>query len=160
AGCAYADLERLVQREGIEGALSDLFRHGVYLTIEEFKGRRQVVRGSVTFVIDPASLRNPRRSTGMLDRSGGSRGTGTLVPIDLAFLRDRAVNARLFLDARRGRLGSSASGRFPGPRSRRSSTTLGREPWLCAGSRRSIPPPRGCIRATGGASARCARPAP
>src|SRR5262245_20919590 len=32
AGCDYADLERLVSKEGLEGALETLLRHGVYLT--------------------------------------------------------------------------------------------------------------------------------
>ncbi len=100
AGCTYGDLARLVQQEGVEGALSHLFRHGVYLTIDEFKGRRPVVRGSATFAVDPVRLRNPSFSAGVLDRSSGSRGAGTVVPMNLAFLRDRAVNTRVFLDAR------------------------------------------------------------
>ena len=46
ASCEYGDLERLVSQEGVEGALRILFRHGVYLTVDEFKGRRPAVRGS------------------------------------------------------------------------------------------------------------------
>jgi len=46
AGCEYGDLERLVSQDGVEGALLTLFRHGVYLTVDEFKGRRPAVRGS------------------------------------------------------------------------------------------------------------------
>src|SRR5262245_32935568 len=99
AGCAYEDVERLVQEDG-EGALRGLFRRGVYLTLDEFKGRRPVVRGSVLFTVDPVRLRNPRVAIGGLDRSGGSRGASTVVPINLAFLRDRAANTRAFLNAR------------------------------------------------------------
>jgi hypothetical protein len=37
-GCELEDLNRLVEREGLEGALGELRRQGVYGTIEEFKG--------------------------------------------------------------------------------------------------------------------------
>ena len=37
AGCEAGDLERLVSREGVEGALTALCGRGVYLTVEEFK---------------------------------------------------------------------------------------------------------------------------
>lgn len=58
AGCEYGDLESLVNRDGVEGALQTLFRHGVYLTLDEFKGRRPVVRGSATIMLDPTQFRN------------------------------------------------------------------------------------------------------
>ena len=45
AGCERGDLERLVDRDGVEGALRELYRAGVYLTVDEFKGRRPIVRG-------------------------------------------------------------------------------------------------------------------
>ncbi|MCI0632971.1 MAG: hypothetical protein L0206_03505, partial [Actinobacteria bacterium] len=44
-GCESGDVERLVSQGGVEGALEILVRHGVYLTIDELKGRRPVVRG-------------------------------------------------------------------------------------------------------------------
>ena len=60
AGCEYGDLERLVTKDGVEEALRTLHRHGVYLTVDEFKGRRPVVRGNTTIAVDPRRLRNPR----------------------------------------------------------------------------------------------------
>ena len=44
AGCERGDLEQLVRAEGVEGALHVLFRQGVYLTVDEFKGRRAARR--------------------------------------------------------------------------------------------------------------------
>jgi len=102
AGCEYGDLERLVHQEGIEGALRHLYREGVYLTVEEFKGRRPVVRGSSTIALSPGDLRNPDMRVDLLGQSSGSRNPRTTVPMDLAFIRDRAVNAYLTLDARNG----------------------------------------------------------
>ena len=39
AGCEFGDLERLVARQGLEEALGRLCAHGVYLTVDELKGR-------------------------------------------------------------------------------------------------------------------------
>ena len=102
AGCEYGDLERLVGREGVEGALRLLYRHGVYLTVDEFKGRRPTIRGNARIAVSPSRLRNPRLTVHVPARTSGSRGARTPVPIDLAFVRDRAVNTCLVLDARGG----------------------------------------------------------
>src|SRR5215470_7122487 len=35
AGCEYGDLERMVRADGVEGALTSLYRAGVYATADE-----------------------------------------------------------------------------------------------------------------------------
>jgi hypothetical protein len=102
AGCEYGDLERLVQEQGVEDALRDLFRAGIYLTVDEFKGRRPVIRGTNEMAVDPARLRNPLPSPHIRSASSGSRGSATSVKLDLASVRDRAVNMSLALEARGG----------------------------------------------------------
>jgi hypothetical protein len=114
AGCEFGDLKRLVAEEGVEGALTHLHRAGVYLTVEEYKGRRPTVRGSVTLEVNPARLRNPGAAVHLPTRSGGSRGVGTLVPVDLRFVADRAVNLGIFLAARGGLGWQHANWRVPG----------------------------------------------
>jgi hypothetical protein len=102
AGCQYGDVERLVSHEGVEGALETLYGSGVYLTVEELKGRRAVVRGSAEFVVDPGSLCNPRSNVHLTAQTSGSRGGRTPVPVDLAIVRQWAVNKCLVLEARDG----------------------------------------------------------
>jgi hypothetical protein len=102
AGCGYPDLERLVVRDGVEGALRTLVHHGVYLTVDEFKGRRPIRRGAITIDTSPDALRNPWSKFQLPARTGGSRGAGTPLLVDLAFIRDRAVNTALSLAARGG----------------------------------------------------------
>jgi hypothetical protein len=102
AGCEYGDLASLVSRDGVEGALGELLRQGVYLTVDEFKGRCPVVRGATTLVASPAELRNPAAAFHVPVRTGGSRGAGTPVLIDLEFVRDCGVNTLLGLSARGG----------------------------------------------------------
>lgn len=101
AGCQYGDLQALVGRDGLEGALRALCRQGVYLTSDELKGRRPVVRGSLTFVIDPAELRSPGTAGQFRIQSSGSRGVPTAVLTDLASVRDHAIDMILCLEASR-----------------------------------------------------------
>lgn len=100
AGCEYGDLERLVGSEGVEGALGCLFRQGVYLTVDEFKGLRPAVRGSATVEVRPEHLRNPAATIRIPRYTGGSRGPGAPAPFDLEHVRERAIGIRLYLDAR------------------------------------------------------------
>ncbi|MBA3332248.1 MAG: hypothetical protein H0T39_15490 [Actinobacteria bacterium] len=114
AGCEYGDLERLVCQEGIEGALDTLYREGVYLTVDELKGRRPTVRGSATIAVDLARLRNSRSASHLPTQSSGSRGMPTDLVIDLAVIRDRAVNLCLAFDARGGATWRHALWAVPG----------------------------------------------
>jgi hypothetical protein len=102
AGCEYGDIERLVLSDGVEYALRMLFREGVYLTIDEFKGRRPVVRGNTTIDAVLDRLRNPLSVPHLRSVTGGSRGTATQILLDMACVRDRAVNMYLCLNARGG----------------------------------------------------------
>lgn len=99
-GCEYGDLERLVREEGVDGALVALFRRGVFLTVDEFKGRWPAVRGSARIHFAPNTLVNPSARVRLIAHSSGSRGPRTPVPLDLAFVREHAVNRRLSLEAR------------------------------------------------------------
>src|SRR3954454_12356076 len=60
AGCEDGDLAALVEREGVEGALGELYRSGVYLTVGELKGHQPVRRGSATLTLRHGLPRNRR----------------------------------------------------------------------------------------------------
>jgi len=84
AGCDYVDLERAVHTDGLEPALRRLHAEGVYLTQEEFKGRRPVVRGGRALPFDAAGLNDPLVTGGVRVSSSGSRGprTSTMLRLD------------------------------------------------------------------------------
>jgi hypothetical protein len=102
AGCEAGDLEQLVRADGLDEALRRLYRAGVYLTIDEFKGRVPTVRGGTVIGVNPERLYNPRMSAYLAVRSGGTRGRETMVPVGLESIREVAVNQCLSLNARGG----------------------------------------------------------
>ncbi len=102
AGCEFGDIETAVRRDGIEQALLELLRAGVYLTIDEFKGRKIAQRGSTQVEVRPELLQAPRASYHLPGSSGGSRSKGTPVMIDLAFIRACAANSAVSLSSRGG----------------------------------------------------------
>jgi hypothetical protein len=155
AGCEYGDLARLVRREGVEATLATLLRHGVYLTVDEFKGRRPIVRGTSTIVARPGDMRDAAAAAHLSVDTGGSRGAATSVPIDLAFVRSRAVDSCLAFHAIGGGEWSHAVWGVPGGAMivvMLECAAFGAG-WA-GGSPRSIPGTRICPPATGGA--RCA----
>lgn len=102
AGVAHEDLCALVERDGLEEALRLLFREGVYLTVDEFKGRKPVLRGSLRIEASTASFRNPLAAFHVAARSGGSRSASAPFLIDLAYVRACAVACAVYMDARGG----------------------------------------------------------
>lgn len=114
AGCEYGDLERLVSKDGIEKTLQTLLEKGVYVTVDEFKGRKDIVRGSLRISSTPEQLENPLARSHVAARSGGSRSAGTPLLFDLAFVRACGVVAALHLDARGGRSWVKATWETPG----------------------------------------------
>ncbi|MBI3998790.1 MAG: hypothetical protein HY355_07120 [Armatimonadetes bacterium] len=99
AGCEYGDLEVLVAREGLEGALAHLADAGVYVTFEEFKGRKEAVRGGQRFQFAEDEFNHPHMPPHYEVRSGGTRGPATAVGVNLAFVADLALNTSLALSA-------------------------------------------------------------
>jgi hypothetical protein len=86
----------------VEAALARLARLGVFLTVDEAKGRAPVVRGSAAFQVEPEDLANPCTAAQLRYRTSGSRGRPTVVSVDVAHIRDRVVDTALVLEARGG----------------------------------------------------------
>src|SRR5262249_23744122 len=101
AGCAFRDLERLVRAAGLDGALVALYARGVYLSVDELKGRVPVERNGATRWIELNALRNPGL-TGLYGEASGSYGQGTPVFHDLRYIRESAVSRCVALAARGG----------------------------------------------------------
>jgi hypothetical protein len=99
AGCEPGDFRALVEAEGVEGALKQLARQGVYVTYEELRGDRPIVRGSQQFVVSANDFANPRTAAHLERWSGGSRSSGTTVRTSLNFAGQLAVDLAVALHA-------------------------------------------------------------
>jgi hypothetical protein len=97
AGCEFGDLKSLVDKEGLEGSLSRLVEAGVYVTFDEFKGRKEAVRGGRRFSFAEEDFDNPSISPHFEAQSGGTRSPGTSVKTGFPFLADLAVSNALTL---------------------------------------------------------------
>ena len=83
AGCEFGDIELLVQQNGLEATLHKLLAAGVYIGWEEFKGKREVVRGGQHFQVRETDFDNPYLAGYYQGRSSGSRSAGTRTAFDL-----------------------------------------------------------------------------
>ena len=99
AGCEPGDFQRLVQAEGVDGALTSLAARGVYVTFDEFKGRREAVRGSQRFQFADRDFNNPLATAHYAMMTGGSRGRRSSVPRSLDFIRESGYSMATGLDA-------------------------------------------------------------
>jgi len=83
AGCEYGDFEKMVRSGGIESALSKIYQAGVYLNAEEFKGKKEVVRGDKVFNFKESDFGNPFLVKQFETSTGASRSTGASVMMNL-----------------------------------------------------------------------------
>lgn len=97
AGIGLEDVRAIVASSGLQQALQTLAGAGVLLTVDEFKGRCPVVRGSLRFEVGPGELDNPGLRSGISARTGGSRSGVHRVKTDLRLLSAERHLLRLFL---------------------------------------------------------------
>lgn len=105
AGCELGDFRRLVAECGVEGTLRQLRGAGVWVSFEEFKGRRSLVRDGRELTTGPRAFDNPLGSRYYHGTTGGSTGPGTRVAFDLDHLYASTPCTMLALEAN-GVLGS------------------------------------------------------
>jgi len=99
AGCELGDLRALVRQDGVEGALAQLLRRGVYVTFDEFKGRRPAVRGSQRLTFVEHEFDNARAPLHYTVRTGGTGGRRSRVPRSLGFTLETGYATLSSLDA-------------------------------------------------------------
>lgn len=99
AGIERDELAAWVRLEGVEGALRRLLDAGVYVTLDEFKGRVPIRRGSLELPTDEHSFDNPLARRDVLSSSGGSRSRGTRLVVDLRDILDELPARYLFKQA-------------------------------------------------------------
>lgn len=99
AQCELGDLRTLVAQKGLEDALRALREAGVYITFEEFKGRKPIVRRGLTLPVKPSDFDNPHLRRDLTMHTGGSSGAAVNVGINLDFVAARAPHLMVILAA-------------------------------------------------------------
>ncbi len=99
AGCEFSDLRGSVRRRGLEAALEDLARNGVYLTSDEYKGNVDVVRGGHAFRVTPDVFLRQDSPAGFVGISSGTRNRPVRTLISFDWLAVRANAAAVFFSA-------------------------------------------------------------
>ena len=72
AGCEFSDFQTHVHHHGLEETLVKLANEGVYLTSDEYKGKREVVRGGISFRASPRDFAHRVASAGFTIASSGT----------------------------------------------------------------------------------------
>lgn len=99
AGCEVGDLRASVHDKGIEGTLHALREQDVYVTFQEFKGRKPITRKGLSFEAHPSDFDNPFAKTDLPDQTSGSTGAAVKVAIDFDYVAAQASNRMIALDA-------------------------------------------------------------
>jgi hypothetical protein len=86
ADCRMGDLERMVRRHGVDHTLARLYEAGVYVTFEELKGRRPIVREGREFPVSTRDFDNPYLRHYYAGSTSGSTGAGTRALLDLGLI--------------------------------------------------------------------------
>ena len=93
AGWNEPALESSVRTHGVEGTLERLLDSGVYVTFEELKGRRPIVRGTFTLDVADADFDNPfMLGKGIGGTTSGSTARPRRVAFDWAGLTEEAAS--------------------------------------------------------------------
>ncbi len=95
-GYEFNDIKSLVDSSGLEGTLKQLASEGAYITIEEFKGKKEWVRKGKHVQFSESDFDNIFTG-GFEITTGGTRSPGTRVMVDFKRTLERCYN-RLFAD--------------------------------------------------------------
>ena len=95
----FDDVAAWVHREGVEGALTELYGAGVHVTLDEFKGRQPIRRPGLELAVRARDFDNPLLAPHYEGRSGGTRGVGTRTGVDLNLLAHEAAAELIALTA-------------------------------------------------------------
>lgn len=110
AGLGWAEARAAVESRGVEGALREWRAREVYVTFEEFKGRKPIVRGDLTLTVKPRDFDNPLAARHFTAHTGGTTGAASSVYANLDHVAATAPHLALLLEAHQVRCAPAAIG--------------------------------------------------
>jgi hypothetical protein len=91
SGVSSATVDKLLDTHGLEGTLERLHDAGVYLTLEEFKGRLPVRRPGLEFEVRAEDFDNPLSARQYEAQTGGSGGSARKILVGLDLLEHESA---------------------------------------------------------------------
>ena len=88
---SYKDVAEWVRESGVEGALGMLYDAGVYLTLDQFKGRAPIERPSFRITTESSDFDSPILTSYFTAETGGSGGSPRRIRVDLGILAYEAA---------------------------------------------------------------------
>jgi hypothetical protein len=98
AGIELGDVAGLLRESGVEAALKRLHDEGVYVSLDEFKGRRPIERPGLRLETRSEDFDSPLIGAAFVGSTGGSTGPRRRVLVDFDHRAHGAVYHRLFLE--------------------------------------------------------------
>jgi hypothetical protein len=98
AGCTLEDLEESVHKNGLEPTLESLRKAGVYITNDEFKGKKPVERSGRRLDVESHQFANPLVRGLLETTSGATRSSGTISRRSLEFQKYREAQTLVLHD--------------------------------------------------------------
>lgn len=99
ASITYPDVCNMLAIEGLERTLGSLYDSGIYLTLEEFKGRHPIRRSGLELSVHAEDFDNPLMTGHYQARTGGSTGSPRRILIDLNLLAHESIYHALFYES-------------------------------------------------------------
>jgi hypothetical protein len=99
AGIEWGDVESLVKSDGVDEALRKLHRAGVYVTLDEFKGKRRIKRAGLDYAVNAEDFDSPLLTAHFEGRTGGTGGTRRRLLIDLGLIAHDAAAHRVLMES-------------------------------------------------------------
>jgi hypothetical protein len=97
AGYGLEDVSAAVRRDGLDAALAGLHKSGVYLSHDEFKGKKPIERTGLVIETQPRDFANPLVRGALETTSSGSRSRGTVTRPSVEFQVYREAQDSLFV---------------------------------------------------------------
>lgn len=99
AGCEWSDLRAYVHGHGLESTLERLAREGVYLTADEFKGKKDIRRGRESFRASLTDFEFPDLGPGIVTQTSGTTGAPIRSTIALDRIAAQTAETAVFFAA-------------------------------------------------------------
>jgi hypothetical protein len=95
----FGDIQNMIRAKGLEETLRALRDAEIYVSFEESKGRKPIVRNGKVIPVQAEDFNNPYLRRFYQAESGGTGGVGTRVAVDLDYLAAQAAQYILAFDA-------------------------------------------------------------